>query len=63
MDPVACLDSVESLVESENYSEALFALLQYYSWRLYGGFEPEYGDNRAMQCHRQIGRASCRERV
>lgn len=54
MDPKACLERALEHVQDEEYSEALYALGDYFDWRLGGGCEPRGGDKRAMAMQRKI---------
>lgn len=40
MDPKAALISADQLISDENYSEAVYILGGYATWRFKGGFEP-----------------------
>jgi hypothetical protein len=47
MDPQACLDRVERLLDAGELDDGRDALDDYREWRLGGGFEPDDGDKRA----------------
>ena len=54
MDPVVCLDNATKHYNACDYNEALYALWDYFTWRLKGGFQPDGGDARALQLQRDI---------
>lgn len=54
MDPKACLEKALKHVQDEEYSEATYALVDYFQWRLSGGFQPGGGDKMALAMQRKI---------
>jgi hypothetical protein len=47
MDPSACLNRLAHAIATDNHSESVAALNDYYRWRIKGGFQPPFGDSRA----------------
>ncbi len=47
MDPTTTLSRLSDCIATQDFSGAVDALQDYYSWRLSGGFEPAGGDARA----------------
>lgn len=47
MDPKATLQALRDAIDDGDYASAVQTLINYYQWRLRGGFEPDGGDSLA----------------